>query len=66
MCIASVPKAKKATPSVHGEKKKQYQFMLTPSASEALDRLAETAEVTRSECIERLIRTGNAQSIKDY
>ncbi|WP_375509705.1 hypothetical protein [uncultured Nostoc sp.] len=40
--------------------------MLTPSASEMLDQLAEAAGITRSECVERLIRTADFLKIKDF
>jgi len=55
------------TPSgAYGEVKKQSQFMLTPTASEQLDAIAEAAGITRSECIERLIRTANQETVKNY
>jgi hypothetical protein len=43
-------------PRLHGEVKKPKQFLLTPSASEDLDRLAENLKVSRSEYIERVVR----------
>lgn len=64
--LVSMARAKKAVPSAHGEKKTQYQFMLTPSASEMLDQLAEAAGITRSECMERLIRTADFLKIKEF
>lgn len=40
----------------YGEAKKKYQFMLTPTASEKLDQLADRLEISRSEVFERMIR----------
>ncbi|WP_256678084.1 hypothetical protein [Fischerella major] len=40
--------------------------MLTPTASEMLDNLAESVGITRSECVERLIRTADIQKVKSY
>jgi DNA-binding Lrp family transcriptional regulator len=64
--LTSVPRPKKATPEVHGAKKKQFQFMLTPDASEQLDCIADAAGITRSECMERLIRCADAKVVKNY
>ena len=41
---------------LYGEKKQRVQIMLTKTASEMLDRLAEEAGVTRSEYLEQWIR----------
>ncbi len=64
--LAPVTRPKKATREVHGEKKKQFQFMVTPSASERLDQIADAAGITRSECIERLIRQANIGAVIGY
>lgn len=46
----------KANIYAHGEKKKQWQFLLTETASLKLDRLAQAEGLSRSEYLERLIR----------
>lgn len=46
----------------HGEKKKQWQFLLTETASLKLDELAQAEGVSRSEYMERLIRNQSAES----
>ncbi len=40
-----------------GESKRRVNLMLTPTAVEKVDRIAEQMRLTRSEVIERLIRT---------
>ena len=54
--VLSVPRPKKAVAEGYGEKKKNYSFMLTPTASEAIEGLAESSRLTRSEFVERLVR----------
>lgn len=53
---------KKAYPKVHGEKKKQFQFMLTDSASDELDKVAAELGLSRSEVFERVIRNGGLKA----
>jgi hypothetical protein len=40
-----------------GESKQRVQIMLTPTAIERVDKLADQMELTRAEIIERLIRS---------
>jgi Ribbon-helix-helix protein, copG family len=40
-----------------GESKRRVNLMLTPTAIEKVDRIAEQMRLTRSEVLERLIRT---------
>lgn len=40
----------------YGEPKKPKQFLLTDTASAQLDKISERLGITRSECIERMIR----------
>ena len=40
-----------------GETKKRIQIMLTPTATDMVDQMAQSIGITRSEVIERLIRT---------
>jgi metal-responsive CopG/Arc/MetJ family transcriptional regulator len=44
-------------PGAWGESKQRVQIMLTPTAIERVDALAETMKLTRAEVIERLIRS---------
>ena len=41
---------------VYGTRKKPYQFLLTETASSMLDKLSKQVGITRSECLERIIR----------
>jgi metal-responsive CopG/Arc/MetJ family transcriptional regulator len=44
-------------PGSWGESKQRVQIMLTPTAIELVDTVAEKMELTRAEVIERLIRS---------
>lgn len=61
---------KRSQPRVYGEVKKKYQIMLTPSASDQLDSLAELLGATRSDVAERVIRalynTGDEALIRAF
>ncbi|BAZ12232.1 hypothetical protein NIES4071_40620 [Calothrix sp. NIES-4071] len=50
----------------YGETKKPKQFMITDSASDELDKLAEEMGITRSEVLERAIRCGGLDAAKKY
>jgi hypothetical protein len=54
--VLSMPRPKKAKAEGYGEKKKNYSFMLTPTASDAIEALSEASRLTRSEYIERVAR----------
>ncbi len=60
--LSVMARMKKAYPKIHGEKKRQFQFMLTEEASEELDKIAERLGVSRSEVFERAIRNGGLQA----
>lgn len=63
VCLGcSMARTKKAYPRIHGEKKRQFQFMLTEEASEQLDKIAERLGVSRSEVFERTIRNGGLEA----
>ena len=64
--LMSMPKQKKAYAKVHGQKKEAKQFMLTPEASDLLDKKAELLGTTRSELIERVIRCGGLEAAENY
>ena len=57
MLNSTLPRPKKAEPGKYGETKNRYQFMLTGTASDKVDEMAEELGITRSEVLERLIRT---------
>lgn len=61
-----MPRIKKAEPGVHGAKKKQFQFMLTEEASDAIDQIADQLKISRSEALERAIRAGALAFASDY
>ncbi len=54
--VSVVAKDYRSKPGEYGETKKQKQFLLTPTASEMLDNLAESYGATRSDFLERIIR----------
>lgn len=60
----AVPRAKKSEPLKYGDKKERFQFLLTPEASAMLDRVSEQMRLTRSEILERLIRSDCLNSSK--
>lgn len=53
-----MPRPKKAEPEAYGAKKKQFQFMLTEEASELIDAVADELGISRSEALERAVRSG--------
>ena len=54
--ISLMPKDKRVEPEKYGETKKPKQFMRTNTASDLLDLIAESRNITRSEAVEQLIR----------
>lgn len=66
LTTVTVPRQKKAYAKVHGQKKEARQFMLTPEASDLLDRKAEQLGITRSELIERVIRCGGLEAADGF
>ncbi len=61
---STLPRPKRAEPEKYGETKNRYQFMLTETASDKVDELAEKFGITRSELLERLIRSDCLQAIE--
>lgn len=51
-----VARPKRAKPDQYGETKQRYMFMLTETASNALEAASEETGLTRSELLERLVR----------
>lgn len=66
MSISTMPRPERAERGAYGETKKPKQFMITDSASEAMDRVAEELGITRSEVLERLIRCGGLLTAKKF
>ena len=64
--LIAVPRPRKAYAKVHGQKKEAKQFMLTPEASDLLDKKAEQLGITRSELIERDIRCGGLDAADKF
>jgi hypothetical protein len=56
----------RAERGAYGENKKPKQFMITDSASEAMDKIADELGITRSEVLERLIRCGGLLAAKKF
>jgi len=61
--VVAMARMKKAYPKIHGEKKRQFQFMLTEGASEELDKVAQQLGISRSEVLERVIRSGVSEIV---
>lgn len=51
---------------IHGEKKTGKQFMLTETASAAIDAVAKELGISRSEVVERAARCGGLQAAKNF
>jgi 3-oxoacyl-[acyl-carrier-protein] synthase III len=51
---------------IHGEKKSGKQFMLTESASTAIDEIAKRLGISRSEVVERAARCGGMVAAERY
>ncbi|UKP00959.1 ribbon-helix-helix protein, CopG family [Nostoc sp. UHCC 0870] len=62
-----VAKDYRVKPGTWGESKQRVQIMLTPTAIELVDAIAEKMELTRAEVIERLIRSQclNVETLKE-
>ncbi|MCC2693889.1 hypothetical protein [Nodularia sp. LEGE 04288] len=62
-----VAKDYRVKPGTWGESKQRVQIMLTPTAIELVDAVAEKMELTRAEVIERLIRSQclNVETLKE-
>jgi hypothetical protein len=62
-----VAKDYRVKPGKWGESKQRVQIMLTPTAIELVDAIAEQMELTRAEVIERLIRSKclNLETLKE-
>lgn len=55
--LKPVAKDYRVKPGAWGESKQRVQIMLTPTAIEKVDAVAEEMKLTRAEVIERLIRS---------
>lgn len=64
--ILIMSRPERAEPGAYGEPKKPKQFMITDSASERLDKVADELGITRSEVLERLIRCGGLEAAKNF
>lgn len=51
---------------LHGEKKSGKQFMLTDTASAAIDAIAKELGISRSEVVERAARCGGMDAAKKF
>jgi hypothetical protein len=62
-----VAKDYRVKPGKWGESKQRVQIMLTPTAIDLVDGIAEELELTRAEVIERLIRSKclNVETLKE-
>lgn len=55
--LLTVPKPERAEAGKWGESKRRVQIMLTPTAMDKIDTVAEQMSITRSELLELLIRS---------
>jgi len=58
-----MPRIPKAEDLLYGEAKKQKQFLITDTASRLIDEAAESLNISRSELIERVARSGRLVEI---
>lgn len=66
MLVALVGTYERPDDWLHGEKKIGKQFMLTETASAAIDALARELGISRSEVVERAARCGGMQAAKKF
>ena len=66
MLVTTVPKQDRPDDWLHGEKKTGKQFMLTDTASAAIDAIAKYLNISRSEVVERAARCGGMDAAKKY
>lgn len=66
MLVTTVAKYERPDDWVHGEKKAGKQFMLTETASTAIDAIAKELGISRSEVVERAARCGGMQAAKKF
>ncbi|NEQ23790.1 MAG: hypothetical protein F6K28_32545 [Microcoleus sp. SIO2G3] len=57
MAISIMSRDYRVKPGTWGESKQRVQIMLTPTAIDLVDTIAEEMKLTRAEVIERLIRS---------
>ena len=66
MALTIMARPERAEPGTYGETKKPKQFMLTDSSSEELDKVADELNISRSEVLERAIRSGGLECAKTF
>ena len=66
MVVLTMARAEKALPGIHGETKKPKQFLITDWASQEIEKVAEQLGITRSEALERALRSGAMELAKNY
>ena len=66
MLAATMPAYERPDDWLHGEKKSGKQFMITETASAAIDAIAKELGISRSEVIERAARCGGMQAAKKF
>ena len=66
MSITMARKRERPEEWIYDERKFAKQFMLTETASVAIDRIAEELNLSRSEVIERAIRCGGLKAAEKF
>ena len=66
MSITMARKRQRPEEWIYDEKKFPRQFMLTQTASDTIDEIAEGMNLSRSEVIERAIRCGGLKAAKNF
>ena len=66
MLTTTVPKQERPEEWIYQEKKTPKQFMITQSASDAIDKIAKKLGISRSEVVERAARCGGMSKAKNF
>lgn len=66
MLMTTVAKQERPEEWIYQEKKTPKQFMITQSASDAIDEIAKKLGISRSEVVERAARCGGMQKAEKF
>lgn len=66
MLITSVARQERPEEWIYNEKKLAKQFMITETASQLIDKIAQELGISRSEVIERAARCGGIGKAKNF
>ena len=66
MLVTAVPRKERPEEWIYQEKKTPKQFMITQSASDAIDEIAQKLGISRSEVVERAARCGGMKKARNF